>query len=149
MIKDQPHSMTEGELTIKTESDIVAARRTIREAAVQLGFTLTDVTRIVTAASELARNVFKYAGEGVMRWRALDITPDVPGPARRAPGLELQFVDKGPGIADIHLAMQEGYSSSKGLGLGLPGVKRLMDEMDIQSTLGQGTTVTLKKWRNI
>jgi serine/threonine-protein kinase RsbT len=130
----------QGELTIKTESDIVAARRTVRDAATQAGFTPTDVTRIVTAASELARNVFKYAGEGVMRWRGVDSDDN--------PGLELQFVDQGPGIADINLAMQEGYSTSKGLGLGLPGVKRLMDEMEIQSAVGKGTTVILKKWRS-
>src|SRR5437016_9679055 len=111
--------IAQGEIKIKTEGDIVAARRTVRDAAIQAGFPLTDVTRIVTAASELARNVFKYAGQGVMRWRQLESDP------RR--GLELQFVDDGPGIADVNLAMQEGYSTSKGLGLGLPGVKRLMD----------------------
>src|SRR3989442_15211983 len=129
----------QGEVSIKTESDIVAARRAVREAAVHLGFGLPDVTRIVTAASELARNIFKYAGEGVMRWRQLE--------AHNRPGLELQFVDHGPGIADINLALQEGYSTSKGLGLGLPGVRRLMDEMNIHSVIGKGTTVTLKKWR--
>ena len=132
-------SLTEGQVAIKTETDIVLARRQVRDAAAQLGFGVTDVTRIVTAASELARNTFKYAGEGVMRWRRVER----PG----QPGLELQFIDRGPGIADINLAMQEGYSTSKGLGLGLPGVKRLMDEMDIQSEPGKGTTVTLKKWR--
>ena len=131
--------ITQGEITIKTEGDIVAARRSVREAAMQAGFTATDVTRIVTAASELARNVFKYAGEGIMRWRGLE--------AGANPGLELQFVDHGPGIADINMAMQEGYSTSKGLGLGLPGVKRLMDEMEIQSAVGHGTTIILKKWR--
>ena len=130
----------QGEISIKSEGDIVTARRTVREAAVQLGFTLTDVTRIVTAASELARNVFKYAGEGVMRWRGLE--------TEAQPGLELQFVDRGPGISDVNLAMQEGYSTSKGLGLGLPGVKRLMDEMEIQSSPGNGTTIILKKWRS-
>src|SRR5438552_18021564 len=110
---------SQGEISIRSEGDIVAARRTVRAAAVQLGFTATDVTRIVTAASELARNVFKYAGEGIMRWRGLE--------AGANPGLELQFVDHGPGIADINMAMQEGYSTSKGLGLGLPGVKGLLD----------------------
>jgi len=134
-----PTPSTEGEIPIKTESDIVATRRQVRDAAAQLGFGITDVTRIVTAASELARNVFKYAGEGVMRWKRVETPTQA--------GLELRFVDRGPGIADIKLAMQEGYSTSKGLGLGLPGVKRLMDEMDIQSEPGKGTTVTLKKWR--
>jgi len=83
-------SLTEGQVAIKTETDIVLARRQVRDAAAQLGFGVTDVTRIVTAASELARNTFKYAGEGVMRWRRVER----PGQA----GLELQFIDRGPGI---------------------------------------------------
>jgi len=129
----------EGEVAIKTEGDIVATRRTVRELAVSIGFGLTDVTRIVTAASELARNVYKYGGGGVMRWRHVQQTD------RR--GLELQFIDHGPGIADVSLALQEGYSTGKGLGLGLPAAKRLMDEVDIRSAVGEGTQVTLKKWR--
>lgn len=128
-----------GELSIQTESDIVTARRAVRDAATQLGFPQTDVTRIVTAASELARNVFKYAGSGVMFWRRVEKHGRI--------GLELQFVDHGPGIQDIHLAMEEGYSSAGGLGMGLPGAKRLVDELEIQSAAGQGTTVALKKWR--
>jgi serine/threonine-protein kinase RsbT len=128
-----------GELSINTESDIVVARRTIREAAIQLGFGETDVTRIVTAASELARNVFKYAGKGTMRWRATRI--------HSREGIELQFVDHGPGIQDVNLALQHGYSTSKGLGMGLSGAKRLMDDLEIQSVVGKGTTVTLSKWR--
>lgn len=130
---------SQGEIPIKTESDIVVARRTVREAAAQVGFGVTDVTRIVTAASELARNVFKYAGSGVMRWRYVE--------SNSRPGLELQFTDHGPGIPDVNLAMQEGYSTGEGLGMGLPGAKRLMDELEIQSAVGQGTTVTLTKWR--
>ena len=129
----------QGEIGIKVESDIVVARRTVREAATQIGFSMTDVTRIVTAASELARNIFKYAGEGVMCWRCVE--------SDGRSGLELQFVDHGPGIPDIELALQGGYSTGDGLGMGLPGAKRLMDEMEIQSAVGQGTTVTLKKWR--
>jgi serine/threonine-protein kinase RsbT len=129
----------EGQVPIKSESDIVLARREVREITAQIGFSVTDTTRIVTAASELARNIFKYAGQGVMHWRRVD--------KDNSSGVELQFVDNGPGIADIALAMQEGFSTAKGLGLGLPGVKRLMDEMDIQSTAGKGTTITLKKWR--
>ncbi len=129
----------EGEIPIQSESDIVLTRREVREIASQIGFSVTDTTRIVTAASELARNIFTYAGQGIMHWRRIE--------KGNATGLELQFVDNGPGIADISLAMQEGFSTSKGLGLGLPGVKRLMDEMELQSTVGKGTTVTLKKWR--
>lgn len=128
-----------GELSISTESDIVVARRTIRNAAIQLGFGETDVTRIVTAASELARNVYKYAGKGMMRWRIAR--------TNGREGIELQFADQGPGIQDIGLALQEGYSTNKGLGLGLSGAKRLMDDFDIQSVVGQGTTITLSKWR--
>lgn len=128
-----------GELQIGTENDIVAARRAVREAATQLGFGPTEVTRLVTAASELARNVFKYAGQGCMRWTCVAVSTRV--------GIELQFVDRGPGIADIHLAMEHGYSTGGGLGLGLPGAKRLVDEMEIESEVGRGTTVTLKKWR--
>jgi serine/threonine-protein kinase RsbT len=133
--------VTAGELSIESEGDIVAARRVVREAAATLGFGVTDLTRIVTAASEMARNVFKYAGQGVMHWRRVELTG-------RA-GLELRFVDHGPGIPDIDLALQEGYTTGQGLGLGLPGARRLMDELEIQSTPGQGTTVTLKKWRMI
>lgn len=128
-----------GELPIRAENDIVTARRAIREAATQLGFGATDVTRLVTAASELARNVFKYAGQGVMRWNSMQAETRI--------GLELQFVDDGPGIADVNRAMEEGYSTGGGLGLGLPGAKRLVDELAIHSAVGQGTTVTLKKWR--
>lgn len=128
-----------GELPIRVENDIVAARRAVRDAAMQLGFGPTEVTRLVTAASELARNVFKYAGQGLMRWNRMQIEARV--------GIELQFVDEGPGIADIERAMEEGYSTGGGLGLGLPGAKRLVDELAIQSAVGQGTTVTLKKWR--
>lgn len=126
------------ELWIKDENDIVFARRTVREAAIQLGFRQTDVTRIVTAVSELARNVFKYAGEGVMHWRRIE------GDSRI--GLELRFVDRGPGIQDIDLAMQDGFSTSGGLGMGLPGARRLMDDLQIESAPGQGTVVIVRKW---
>jgi serine/threonine-protein kinase RsbT len=128
----------EGEVSIRTEADIIAARRAVREVVVALGFGLTDVTRIVTASSELARNVFKYGGGGVMRWRRVESN------GRR--GVELQFIDHGPGISDVGLALQQGYSTAKGLGLGLPAAKRLMDELDIHSVIGEGTTVTSKKW---
>jgi serine/threonine-protein kinase RsbT len=128
-----------GEVSIQTEGDIVAARRTVRDAALNLGFTQTDVARIVTAASELARNVFRYAGQGIMRWSSLE--------NRGRAGIEVQFVDRGPGIESIDLALTEGYSTGGGLGMGLPGAKRLADELEIESIVGQGTTVTLRKWR--
>ena len=127
------------EVVIKTESDIVLARRTVRETARMFGFGITDTTRIVTAASELARNIFKYAGEGVMVLRRLEGEERI--------GIELQFIDHGPGIPNVQQALEAGYSTSGGFGMGLPGARRLMDEMDIQSASGQGTTVTVKKWR--
>lgn len=127
-----------GEVYIGTEGDIVTARRAIRDAAIQLNFVQTDVTRIVTAASELARNTFKYAGSGTMYWRPVE--------RQDCQGIEIQFLDRGPGIQDISLAMQEGYSTSGGLGMGLPGARRLVDQLDIQSVVGQGTTITIWKW---
>lgn len=130
---------TQGEIRIDDESHIVTVRKTVRNTATQLGFGITDVTRIVTAASELARNVFHYAGSGFMGWRTLD--------AGGSAGIELTFEDRGPGIANVEQAMQEGYSTSGGLGMGLPGTKRLMDEMEIRSEVGQGTRVTVRKWR--
>ncbi len=132
---------TLGEVPIHRESDIVLVRRAAREAAGSIGFGLTDQTRIVTASSELARNIFKYAGSGLMRWSRVER----PGQL----GIELQFVDQGPGIPDVSLALQEGYSTGDGLGMGLPGAKRLMDEMEIRSAAGQGVTVILKKWRKL
>jgi serine/threonine-protein kinase RsbT len=127
-----------GEVRIHSESDIVETRRTVRTAATRLGFGITDVTRIVTAASELARNVFLYAGSGIMRWQALDMAGRI--------GIELTFEDRGPGITDIEQAMEAGYTSGGGLGMGLPGAKRLMDEFEIASEIGKGTIVTAKKW---
>lgn len=129
----------DGEVGIREESDIIAVRKTVRDAASRLGFGLTDVTRIVTAASELARNVFLYAGSGSMRWRKLD--------GSAGGGIELTFQDSGPGIPDIDLPMQDGYSTGGGLGIGLPGARRLMGEMEIHSEVGKGTTVTVRKWR--
>lgn len=129
----------DGKVIIDNESDIIVVRKTVRDQTTRLNFTLTDVTRIVTAASELARNVFLYAGSGVMRWRVLEGT--------NAVGMELTFEDHGPGIADLEQVMQDGFSTSRGLGLGLPGSRRLMDEMEITSKVGIGTTVVIKKWR--
>lgn len=133
------NELREGEIRIESEGDIVAARRAARDAATTLGFNIIDVTRIVTAASELARNVYHYAGSGVMRWSSTV--------AGGREGLELTFEDHGPGIPDIDQAMESGYSTSRGLGLGLPGAKRLMDEMTVQSEVGKGTTVRIRKWR--
>lgn len=128
----------QGEVVIASEVDIVSVRKAVREASVKLGFGVTDVTRIVTAASELARNTFLYAGSGRMCWRRIS------NAGRSA--IELVFEDNGPGIADIATVMQEGYTSGGGLGLGLPGTQRLMDEMEISSEPGKGTTVMVRKW---
>ena len=131
-------SEREQEVRIESESDIVAVRKAVRQVAAPLGFGVTDVTRIVTAASELARNVLHYAGSGIMRWQNLHIEGKV--------GIELVFEDPGPGIPNIEQAMEEGYTTGNGLGMGLPGTKRLMDEMGIESEVGKGTTVTVRKW---
>ena len=132
---NQPHP---GEFPITSENDIVMARKVVRDAATALSFGLTDVTRIVTAASELTRNIYHYAKTGVMRWRSLNQSARV--------GLELTFEDNGPGIPDIAKAMEPGFSTGKGLGMGLPGSKRLMDEMTVESKVGKGTTVVVRKW---
>ena len=128
----------QGQFQIESENDIVMARKVVRNAATALGFGITDVTRIVTAASELTRNIYHYAKSGVVHWRALNQGAKV--------GLELTFEDRGPGIPDIDKAMKVGFSTGNGLGLGLPGAKRLMDEMTLASTVGQGTTVVVRKW---
>jgi serine/threonine-protein kinase RsbT len=127
-----------GETAIQVEADIVVARRTVRSLAAQIGFGPSDVTRMVTAASELARNIHKYAGEGVMKWTKLEQDGRL--------AIELKFIDRGPGIADIRYALKGGYSTGGGFGMGLSGAKRLADEMEIESAVGQGTTVTLRKW---
>jgi serine/threonine-protein kinase RsbT len=127
------------EVALRTEADIVTVRKAVRDAATQLGFGITDIARITTAASELARNVFLYAGSGVVRCRVVNRFDKV--------GLELIVEDYGPGIADIDQAMLPGHTSGNGLGLGLPGTKRLMDEMEIESNAGKGTKITVKKWR--
>ncbi|CAG4883129.1 Serine/threonine-protein kinase RsbT [Georgfuchsia toluolica] len=128
----------QGDLRIASEGDIVMARRLVRSAATDLGFGITDVTRIVTAASELSRNIYHYAGTGVMRWWSLSEGDRV--------GLELSFEDEGPGIPDVEKALEAGFSTAKGLGLGLPGARRLMDDIDIQSRVGEGTTIRVRKW---
>lgn len=129
----------QGEVKIHEEGDIVTVRKTVRRVATKMGFGITDVTRIVTAASELARNIFLYAGSGIMEWHILTYKGRL--------GIELSFIDRGPGIADVSLVMQEGYTTSGGLGMGLPGSKRLMDELDVLSEPGLGNTVTIRKWK--
>jgi serine/threonine-protein kinase RsbT len=129
-----------GEVAIDTEYDIVTARKAVRQAAVDFGFGVTDVTRIVTAASELSRNIFLYAKSGTVSWSVL---PGEPA------GLEIAFVDHGPGIDDLDQCMEPGYTSGKGMGMGLPGAKRLMDDMEVISSPGEGTTVIIRKWLRV
>ena len=126
-------------LLIQSEGDIVSARKQARELAKSQGFDITDITRIVTAVSELVRNIFHYAGEGRFSWRIVS--------EGRRKGVEFIFEDHGPGITNIEAALCEGYSTSGGLGLGLPGAKKLMDEMTIQSEPGKGTMIMVKKWK--
>lgn len=132
-------SSPEGEVQINSESDIVTARKMVRDATVALKFGVTDVTRVVTAASELVRNIYRYAGTGVMRLCTVEDNNRV--------GIQLTFEDSGPGIADVDQAMEVSFTTGEGLGLGLPGAKRLMDEIEVRSVVGQGTTVVVRKWR--
>ena len=119
--------------------DIVRMRQTIREHAVSLGFSLVDQTKIVTAASELARNILNYGGGGSVSLEKLN--------KNGRNGLKLLFADNGPGIADIELAMKDGYTTGTGMGLGLGGAKRLSNEFNIESTVGAGTRVTIVRWK--
>jgi serine/threonine-protein kinase RsbT len=122
-----------------SETDIVQARQEVRRWAIAVGFGLVDQTKIVTAASELARNTVIYGGGGSMTLQEL-------GEERRR-GLRLVFEDKGPGIADLKLALTDGYTSGNGMGLGLSGAKRLSNEFDIVSKPGEGTRVTITRWK--
>lgn len=126
-------------LPLQTEEDIVRARQTVREWARQQGFSLVDQTKLVTAASELARNTVNYGGGGMLSLAVLSQA------SRR--GLQLVFEDQGPGIPDIELALQDGYTTGGGLGLGLGGAKRLSNEFEIVSQPGTGTRIRLVKWK--
>ena len=124
---------------INSDKDIVAARQKGRTLALSIGFSETDATLIATAISELARNIVTYAKKGELRLRAEKDTT--------RSGIMVVAIDKGVGISNVKLALQDGFSTSGSLGLGLPGVKRLMDEFEIQSDCGRGTVVTIRKWK--
>lgn len=126
-------------ILVKTDLDVVSARVEGRNLARELGFGTIDQARIATAISELTRNVVLYATEGKVTVRA--IVSDDGGR-----GIEVVCKDNGPGIANVELVMQDGYSTSSGLGMGLPGTKRLMDEFEIETKLGVGTKITVRKW---
>jgi serine/threonine-protein kinase RsbT len=123
---------------IRSDLDVLIARQRGRELARRVGLSSSDLTLVATAISELARNIFKYARQGEVL-----VGPLSDGGRR---GIVIQARDEGPGIADVGLAMQDGYSTAGGLGLGLPGTKRLMDDFEIHSEIGRGTTVVAKKW---
>jgi serine/threonine-protein kinase RsbT len=127
------------ELPIQSSADVVSVRQAVRSAAMDQSFSLVDQTKLVTAASELARNTLDYGGGGNVRVEHL-----VDGVRK---GVRLIFKDQGPGIADIELAMRDGYTSGGGLGLGLGGAKRLVNEFHIDSAPGKGTTITITRWR--
>lgn len=124
---------------VSTENDIVYVRQNVRKWAVEMKFSLVDQTKMVTAASELARNLLIYGGGGEVHLEQLQEG------SRR--GLRVIFVDQGPGIPDIEQALKDGFTSGKGMGLGLGGAKRLVNDFDIQSAPGQGTRITTTKWR--
>ncbi|UUX94750.1 anti-sigma regulatory factor [Aquabacterium sp. J223] len=133
-----PAPETVGRLPLRSEQDIVLARQEVRRLAQSLRFSLVDQTKLVTAASELSRNTLVYGGGGEMRWEVLS-----QGLKR---GLRLSFEDQGPGIPDLTQAMQDGWTSGGGLGLGLSGSKRLVQDFDIRSAPGEGTCVTVARW---
>lgn len=127
-----------GEVSIMSDEDVILARQRVRLQAQETGFSLLDQTKLVTAVSELARNIVVHAKEGkvsVFKTKAGDKT-----------GLKVVFEDKGPGIPDIEKAMEEGFSTVGSIGIGLKGARRLVDEFDIKSFPGKGTTVTITKW---
>jgi serine/threonine-protein kinase RsbT len=128
-----------GEAPLRSEHDIVLARQQVRKLTQELQFSLVDQTKMVTAASELARNALVYGRGGTMEWEILNVE------GRK--GLKLRFADEGPGIPNLELAMTDGWSSGTGLGMGLTGTKRLVNEFDIDTKVGAGTRVTIARWK--
>ena len=139
LLAPDAHAASHSVLPLITDEHVVAIRRAVRERAVDIKLSLVDQTKLVTAASELARNTIKYGGGGEVHVICLS-------DALRQ-GVRLAFVDDGPGIADLALALTDGYTTGGGLGLGLSGAKRLVDEFDIDTRPGEGTTVVIVKWK--
>ncbi len=127
-------------MQIVREQDVVPFRNRVRELATKIGMSLVNQTKLITAASELVRNMLKYASGGKITLEVISKTGQS--------GIRLTFADNGPGIENIPQAMQDGFSTGRSLGLGLPGAKRLVNEFDIKSVVGQGTTVTVTHWKN-
>ena len=130
---------TEGSMVLATEQDIVMSRQTVRKLTQQINFSLVDQTKMITAASELSRNTLIHGGGGRMRWELVE--------REGRQGLQLHFEDEGPGIADMKLALTDGYTTGTGMGLGLPGSKRLVNDFLIDSAPGRGTRVSITKWK--
>jgi serine/threonine-protein kinase RsbT len=133
------HVESRDELVLRGSEDLVRLRQAVRERAVAVGFSLVDQTKVVTAASELGRNTIQYGGGGSVH------VETVANGRRR--GVRLEFVDEGPGIADLRLAMKDGFTTGGGLGLGLSGAKRLSDHFEIDSAPGKGTRVAIIRWK--
>ena len=127
------------DLPLRSEQDIVSARQAVRKLTQELAFGIVDQTKMVTAASELARNAVIYGGGGMLRWETL-----LDGLKK---GLRLHFIDQGPGIADVAQAMTDGWTSGTGMGLGLSGAKRLVNDFEIDTRPGHGTRVTITRWK--
>ena len=138
-MKNAPIVAKEASFELRSPADVVAARSGVRAWARELDLSVLDLTKVVTAASELARNAVVHGGGGVM-WLQVVRTGD-------REGLRVIFKDQGPGIGDIDLAMQDGYTSGGGMGIGLPGAKRLVNEFDLSSTPSEGTCVTIVRWK--
>lgn len=132
--------LNKDKMQIEKEQDVVPFRNRVKEYAVKIGMGLINQTKLITAASELVRNMLKYGGGGIVLIEVVSQGRDT--------GVRLTFQDNGPGIRDIALAMKDGYTTGKSLGIGLPGAKRLVSEFDIKSEVGAGTTVTILKWKN-
>ncbi|MEH1797987.1 anti-sigma regulatory factor [Nostoc sp.] len=126
-------------IDIQSSTDVVLVRQAVRQMAVEIGFGLVDQTKIITAASELARNTLDYGGGGTVRLENLQ--------EGRRRGLRLTFEDRGPGIPDIELALKDGFTTGSGLGMGLGGAKRLANEFEIQSAVGEGTRIIIVRWK--
>lgn len=133
-------SLNKDNMSVIREQDVVPFRNRVKEHAVKIKMGLVNQTKLITAASELVRNMLRYGGGGEVLIEVVS--------RGRDNGIRLTFNDKGPGIADISLAMKDGFTTGKSLGLGLPGTKRLVNEFDIKSELGKGTKVTIVKWVN-
>lgn len=127
-------------MPIAREQDVIGFRNRVKELATKIGMNVLGQTKLITAASELVRNMLRYAGGGTVTLEV--VLRD------KVSGVQLTFADQGPGIADLKLAMQDGYTTGKGLGVGLPGAKRLVNEFTITSEVGKGTTVKVIRWKN-